>query len=112
MTKVRIEGRAVDVLDPLCAYRSCLRPCEWKGVLTPGRGYQYAPRSSWYWMCRRRADYGCPDPLPEPDPAKARCCDTPRVRGIKHSERPPRRQRCINCGAWLQGVALEVARNE
>jgi hypothetical protein len=107
--KIRIKGRAVEVLDALCAFRPCLRPGEWKGVLTPGRGYQYAPQSAWHWRCFRRDNQGCPHPLPAPDPERARCCDAPRVRATKAA---PRKQRCLTCGAWLTGFPLEVARGD
>jgi hypothetical protein len=110
--KIQIDNRSVDVLDALCQFRPCLWPGEWKGVLTPGVGYRYAPESDRYWHCFRRADRGCPYPLPDPDPMKARCCDTPRVRKVKPDPwgRPPKRQRCQTCGAWLSGFALELAR--
>ena len=133
--KIQVDNRSVDVLDALCQFRPCLWPGEWKGVLTPGVGYRYAfkmvqvwtilfgvltpgvgyryaPESDRYWHCFRRADRGCPYPLPDPDPMKARCCDTPRVRKVKPDPwgRPPKRQRCQTCGAWLSGFALELAR--
>ena len=108
--KIHVDGRAVEVLDALCEFRSCLWPGEWKGVLTPGRGYQYAPRSQWYWKCFRRADHGCPSPIPAPDPERARCCEAPAVRPVPRGEPAPRRQRCRACGTWLQGFPLEVAR--
>lgn len=108
--KISVNGRAVEVLDALCAFRSCLWPGEWKGVLTPGRGYQYAPRSQWHWQCFRRADHGCPCPRPDPDPVRARCCDAPEVRPAPRGKPVPRRQRCRACGSWLEGFRLEVAR--
>ena len=110
--KIQIDGRSVDARDALCAFRPCLRPGEWKGVLTPGRGYQYAPKSAWYWCCIRRSEHGCPDPAPAPDPEKARCCNAPRVREGKPDRwgRLPKRQRCQTCGVWLSGYSLDLAR--
>ena len=103
-----MSKRNVDTLDRLCPFRRCHRPVEWRGTIAPGRGYQYAPRSAWHWRCEHRAAHGCPDPLPEPDADKARCCAAPKVR--RYRSRSPRRQRCQTCGAWLTGWPLEVAR--
>jgi hypothetical protein len=110
--KARIGERDVEVLDGLCAFRSCLWVGEWKGVLTPGRGYSYAPRARWHLQCHRRAERGCPHPLPEPDPEAARCCHAPNVRPTKPDRdgRQPRRQRCTTCGAWLSGFTLACVR--
>ena len=30
---------------------------------TPGRGYNYAPKSQWKWTCLTRDNHGCPDNL-------------------------------------------------
>jgi hypothetical protein len=110
--RIRIGARDVEVLDGLCAFRSCLWVGEWKGVLTPGRGYTYASRDTWHLQCHRRGTHGCPHPLPEPDPEAARCCHAPRVRSSKPDAygRQPKRQRCTTCGAWLTGFALACVR--
>lgn len=58
--------KQVDVSNKDCPKRWCYSPCEWKGTITPGVGYQYAPKSMWYWMCLHRYNHGCPHPQPEP----------------------------------------------
>ena len=110
MSRVDWKGHRVDVLNALCPYRRCFAAVEWRGTITPGVGYQYAPRSAWYWRCEHRAAHGCPDPLPDPDPEKAKCCEAPRVRRMK-TGRLPDRQRCGNCGAWLSGWPLVLVRD-
>lgn len=56
----------VDVSDKDCPKRWCYSPCEWKGTITPGVGYNYAPKSMWRWTCLHRDNHGCPHPKPEP----------------------------------------------
>ena len=109
--KVKVGKVEVDVMDALCPFRPCFHLHQWMGTYTQGRGYNYAPRSQWYHHCQRRADHGCPDQIPEPDPERARCCHAPRVRITRPGRRLPQRQRCTTCGVWLTGFALEVARN-
>lgn len=101
-----LNGRHVEVYEDRCAFRPCLWVGEWKGILTQGKGYRYAPREQWHLHCHRRAEFGCPFPLPDPDPDKARCCLAPAVR----HDPSRKRQKCRNCGTWLTGFALEVAR--
>lgn len=109
--KIKIDGRLVEVLDERCRYRPCLHVHEWRGHIVQGQGYNYAPRSLWRWVCIYRENRGCPDPIPEPDPEHARCCDAPRVRKVKLDQYGrPRRQRCLSCGVWLTGFPLELAR--
>lgn len=99
----------VDALDALCPFRRCYHAVEWRGHLIKGVGYRYAPREAWHWRCETREQHGCPDPLPEPDPNKARCCHAPAVRLVVRGTLP-RRQRCLTCGAWLSGWLLEAVR--
>ena len=110
--KNEVDGRSVEALDELCRYRPCFHPHEWRGYVVLGQGYKYAPRSMWHWCCIYRENRGCPDPVPPPNPEKARCCSAPKVRAVKPDRygRRPRRQRCQTCGAWLSGFALELAR--
>jgi hypothetical protein len=110
--KITINGRLVEVLNERCRYRPCLHAHEWRGYIVQGQGYKYAPRSLWRWICIYREDRGCPDPIPEPDPERARCCNAPRVRKVKPDQygRRPHRQRCLFCGVWLTGFPLELAR--
>lgn len=109
--KVLWEGKRVDVLHELCLWRSCFHPGEWKGVINPGVGYQYAPKSQWHWECFHRAQHGCPYPIPAPSVEEARCCDSPKVRPCGSSTPQPKRQRCLSCGTWLTGFPLAIARN-
>lgn len=110
--KLQINGQTVDVADAECQYRPCFHAHEWRGHIVQGQGYRYAPRSLWHWCCIYRENQGCPDPIPEPDPAKARCCEACKVREVKPDQygRLPKRQRCKHCRAWLAGFALEIAR--
>ncbi len=103
------DGRDAAVLDENCAFRPCLHIGEDKGPFTQGVGY-----TSYYanpkLCCMHNHIHGCPRILPAVDSEKARCCPAPDFARPRKSARPPRRQRCRTCGAWMGGVALELAR--
>lgn len=102
------DGRDADVLDKLCAWRPCLQIGEDKGSFTPGVGYTSyhdKPRL----VCMTRHCNGCPTPLPEPDPERARCCPAPELATLKRGL-IPLKQQCRTCGKWHQGWALEAVR--
>jgi hypothetical protein len=59
---VKINGRLVDVVDKVCAVRSCFVLGQDKGAFVQGRGYvRYNDKPE--WVCFRRHIYGCPCPL-------------------------------------------------
>ena len=52
--------KMVDVNRAECSKLDCYNPCEWKGSITPGIGYSYAPKSQWCYTCLTRDNHGCP----------------------------------------------------
>ena len=52
--------KMVDVNRVECPELDCYNPCEWKGSITPGIGYSYAPKSQWHYTCLTRDNHGCP----------------------------------------------------
>lgn len=89
------DGRKVDVYDALCAGRPCLHVAEDKGSFTPGRGYTHYDNNP-RLVCWTRHVRGCPNPQPEIDPKRLRCCISPRFAPgeTKHSKR------CRTCGKY------------
>ena len=65
---IKVEGKEVDVVDKLCAKRSCFFLLQDKGTFVPGRGYTYYHKKP-RWVCGRRHLNGCPTPYYCP-----RCC--------------------------------------
>ena len=102
------DGRDVHVLDELCELRPCLQVGEDKGNYTPGRGYT-SYRKNPPLVCMRRHCHGCPHPLPEPDPERARCCPAPSFPPARPGKKPSW-QACRTCGARAHGGLLELAR--
>ncbi len=89
------DGRNVQVLEPECAFRSCLRVGENKGPFTQGRGY-----TSYYknpeLVCMARHLHGCPHPIPTPEIELMRCCPAPSFAPIRKVR--PQTQICKLCG--------------
>lgn len=104
------DGRDVHVLDELCELRPCLQVGEDKGSYSPGRGYTSYHKHP-KLVCMRRHCHGCPHPLPEPDPERARCCPAPDFAPVKLDAHPAY-QTCRTCGTRVhaRGRALELAR--
>ncbi len=92
--------------EEACLYRPCLHLDVNKGSYTKGRGYTH------YYddpdvVCMHNHLHGCPHPIPEPVAEKMRCCPAPT---FAKSRSNPRRQRCKTCGAWLNGLRLELVK--
>lgn len=104
------DGRPCATLDSLCAYRDCLQIGEDKGTFTPGFGYTHYHAKP-KLVCIRRDYHGCPHPLPEVSPEKARCCPAPDFAKQRKGFRPLS-QRCRLCGTSFSttGPVLEIVK--
>jgi ribosomal protein L37E len=99
------DGRDADVMDERCVGRPCLHVGEHKGTFVQGRGY-----TSYFkdpkLVCMHRHLHGCPQPIPDAEPERIRCCLNPDF----PAKGKARKQRCRSCGAWAEGWVLEIRR--
>jgi hypothetical protein len=118
MTRIKVDGYDVDVVDDDCAFRDCFVLGFDKGTFSQGHGYTsyYKPRP----VCWRRHLDGCPHKEPEEGVDELRddgsvllalrdplpCCAVPDVPNNPRAYR----QTCRSCGARLTGARLEMAR--